>query len=111
MVRPKRDNFWVGVKLIGLRILENRWRCTIGSLEPSKWSICGILNRSGKVTADSVYPSSKFEMEFTPCARLNNFSSLLTLREVGSTSNSNGCSVWYTGALEACGGMGSTRMP
>ncbi|GMQ03719.1 hypothetical protein CsSME_00049409 [Camellia sinensis var. sinensis] len=44
MVRPKRDSFCGLVKSIGRKISENNRKWTIGSSEPSKRSMCGILN-------------------------------------------------------------------
>ena len=92
-VRLKSDNFYSLVRPIGRRILENNRRWTIKSPEPSNRSICGILNLSSNVTAESVKPSSVSGIEFTPYARLKSFSSLLTFSTVRSTSNSNSASI------------------
>ena len=73
----------------------------MGSPDPSKRSIYGILNLSGSVTAALVHPFSMSGMDFTPWDFLNNFSSLLNFNAVGSTSNSEGESGRVVGVLDS----------
>ena len=102
-VQPNRESFCNLERPIGLSMSENKPKCTIGSPDLSKQSICGILNQSGRVTAESVYPSSISGMDFTPWDFLNNFSSLLNFNAVGSVSNSKGESGRLVGVLDNWG--------
>ncbi|KAF5949190.1 hypothetical protein HYC85_015147 [Camellia sinensis] len=52
-VRPNNDSFCNLVRPIGLSMSENSLKCTMGSSDPSKRSMYGILNRFGSVTAES----------------------------------------------------------